>query len=184
MAISLKKNGGINLDKGLKNVIFTMTWDSAADVDIQATAVTNERAGEDEDFVFYGNLEHPSGAIKHSGDIKNGSKLPGKIDKEYIKISLTDVPDNKDEIILTASINNAIARGQHFGKIGQVEARLIDADTQEVLAVFDLDEDLVGESVAKLATLKRVGSIWRYERKVVPVDSLETFLLSVGLEVE
>ena len=38
------------------------------DVDVSAMVLTDGKAGEDGDFVYYGSpdLEHPSGAIKHS----------------------------------------------------------------------------------------------------------------------
>lgn len=183
MAVSLKKNSGINLDKGLNNLILTVSWDTQMDIDIEALLLTDGRAGEDADFIFYGNLEHPSGALKHSGDVRDGSKVVG-IDDEYISIILKEIPPIKNELVLSASIYNGINRGQHFGKAGNAVCKLIDKDTNEVLVEYHLDKDLIGETCARIAKLHKEGSAWRFTALGEPVQSLERILLDAGLEVE
>lgn len=183
MAISLKKNTGINLEKGLKNLILTVSWDTKMDIDIHALLLTDGRAGEDADFIFYGNLEHPSGAVVHSGDIKDGSKTTG-VDDEYITIKLDEIPPVKNEIILSASIHNAVNRGHHFGKATNAVCKLIDTDTNEIKVEYALDQDLIGEHCAKIAKLTKEGAIWRFTALGESVPSLERLLLDAGLEVE
>jgi tellurium resistance protein TerD len=183
MAISLKKNSGINLDKGLNNLILTVSWDTKMDIDISALLLTDGKAGEDADFVFYGNLEHPSGSIKHSGDVRDGSKMTG-VDDEYITIILKEIPPVKNELVLNASIYNAINRGHHFGKAGDAVCKLIDKDNDEVLVEYHLDKDLIGETCARIAKLHKEGTAWRFTALGEPVQSLERILLDAGLEVE
>nr|DAV25054.1 MAG TPA: TerD-like protein [Caudoviricetes sp.] len=183
MAISLKKNSGINLEKGLKNLILTVSWDTKMDIDIHALLLTDGRAGEDDDFIFYGNLEHPSGAIIHSGDVKDGSRATG-VDDEYITIVMDEIPPIKNQILLSASIHNAVNRGQHFGKATDAVCKLIDKDTNEVLVQYALDQDLIGEHCAKIAQLTKEGSVWRFTALGQPMPSLERILLDAGLEVE
>lgn len=183
MAISLKKNSGINLEKGLKNLILTVSWDTKMDIDIHALLLTDGRAGEDEDFIFYGNLEHPSGAVIHSGDIKDGSKAVG-VDDEFITINLDELPPVKNQLLLSASIHNAVNRGHHFGKATNAVCKLIDKDTNEVLVEYALDQDLIGEHCAKIAKLTKEGSVWRFTALGESVPSLERLLLDSGLEVE
>ena len=179
MAINLQKGAGISLDKGLKDVLFTVSWDSNVDVDIHALVLTGGRGACDEDFVFYGNLQHPSGAIKHSGDVLNGSYAIG-VDDEYITVTLDQVPATKDEILLTASIYNANLHGLHFGKVAGAVAKIIDKATNEVLATFNLDRDLLGEHTAELARLVKVNGVWKFENVSKPAMSLESLLVSKG----
>ena len=73
MAINLTKGSGINLEKQLEELMFTVSWDTNIDVDIHCLVLTDGKGACDEDFVFYNNLQHPSGAINHSGDIRDGS---------------------------------------------------------------------------------------------------------------
>lgn len=179
MAINLAKGNGINLDKGLEDLLFTVSWDTSIDVDIHAMVLTDGRGACDEDFVFYGNLTHPSQAIKHSGDVKDGSRATG-IDDEFIAVHLKDIPEGKNEIILSASIHNASTHGLHFGKVGRSIAKVIDKATNTVLAEFRLDKDLLGEHTAELARLIKANGAWRYENVSKPAMSLESLLTSKG----
>ena len=83
MPISLSKGQKVSLTKGnpsLKNIMVGLGWDvnafdSGADFDLDASAFlvgSNGKCITEKDFVFYGNLEHPSGAVKHMGDNLTG----------------------------------------------------------------------------------------------------------------
>ena len=78
MPISLKKGQKVSLTKenpGLKNVVVGIGWDINAfdtggdfDLDAAAFCLTDSgKVSDQKDFVFYGNLTHPSGAIQHMG---------------------------------------------------------------------------------------------------------------------
>ena len=53
------------------------------------------------EFVFYGNLEHGSGSVKHMGDNLTGE---GDGDDEQILIDLSKVPSNVEKIAFTVTI--------------------------------------------------------------------------------
>ena len=83
MPISLKKGQKVSLTKdnpGLKKVVVGLGWDvnqydtgGAFDLDAAAFLLTDSgRVSKSEDFVFYGNLKHPSGAVQHIGDNLTG----------------------------------------------------------------------------------------------------------------
>ncbi len=182
MAINLEKGKGINLNKGLEELIFTCSWDTKHDVDIHCFVLTNGKGSCDEDFVFYNNLNHPTGAVVHSGDIRDGSKAIG-VDDEFITITLKDLPTNKDELVFSASINNAEVHGLHFGKVGNSTAKIIDKATNTVLAQFQLDKDLMGEHVAELARVVKTNGAWRFENLSKPAMSLEGLLTTKGFNV-
>ena len=95
MPVSLKKGQKVSLTKGnpgLKNVVVGIGWDINAfdtggdfDLDAAAFCLTDSgRVSDSNDFVFYGNLVHPSGAVQHMGDNLTGA---GDGDDEQIKIN-------------------------------------------------------------------------------------------------
>ena len=76
MPINLTKGQKVDLTKGnpgLKKIMVGLGWDvnqfdSGADFDLDAAAFLlgeNGKTPTEKEFVFYGNLEHPSGAVKH-----------------------------------------------------------------------------------------------------------------------
>ena len=181
MAIKLKKNsGGIPLNKGYNNLALRVSWaETNVDIDIMAMVLTDGKAEEDADFVYYGvpNLQHPSGAIKHSGDSRKGGE-------ETITLILNEIPPIKNEIVLIASIDHAINRGQHFGKVPSAIIELIDLDNgNDVIADYNPAQDLMGEICARLIKVFKVGSTWKIEAVPEGVSGLEQIVTDAGLEV-
>lgn len=99
MPINLTKGQKVDLTKGkpsLKKIMVGLGWDvndfdSGADFDLDASAFilgANGKCRTERDFVFYGNLEHPSGAVKHMGDNLTGE---GEGDDEQILVDLNKV---------------------------------------------------------------------------------------------
>ena len=111
MPISLKKGQKVSLTKGnpgLKNVVVGLGWDTNAydtgsdfDLDAAAFCLTDSgKVASQNDFVFFGNLSHPSGAITHLGDNLTGA---GDGDDEQIKIDLSKVPAEITKIAFTVT---------------------------------------------------------------------------------
>ena len=112
MPINLTKGQKVDLTKGnpgLKSIMVGLGWDvnqfdSGADFDLDAAAFMlgqNGKCPTEKEFIFYGNLEHSSGAVKHMGDNLTGE---GEGDDEQIKIDLTMVPPNVEKIAFTVTI--------------------------------------------------------------------------------
>ena len=100
MAINLSKGQKVDLTKGnpgLSQIVVGLGWDvnifdSGAAFDLDAAAFMvggNGKCPTEKEFVFYGNLEHPSGAVKHMGDNLTGE---GDGDDEQIVVDLAKVP--------------------------------------------------------------------------------------------
>ena len=115
MPVSLKKGQKVSLTKdnpGLTKVVVGLGWDvnafdTGGDFDLDAAAFLLADTGKitkSEDFVFYGNLTHPSGSVQHQGDNRTGV---GDGDDEQIKIELKSVPDNITKIAFTVTIYEA-----------------------------------------------------------------------------
>ena len=118
MPINLAKGQKVDLTKGnpgLKNIMVGLGWDvnaydSGADFDLDAAAFMlgeNGKCPTEKEFVFYGNLEHASGAVKHMGDNLTGE---GEGDDEQIEIDLTKIPANVSKIAFTVTIYDSDVR--------------------------------------------------------------------------
>ena len=120
MPINLSKGQKVDLTKGnpsLKNMMVGLGWDvnafdSGADFDLDAAAFMlgeNGKCPTEKEFIFYGNLSHASGAVKHMGDNLTGE---GEGDDEQIQIDLSKVPANVTKIAFTVTIYDAEPRRQ------------------------------------------------------------------------
>ena len=97
MPINLTKGQKVDLTKGnpsLTKIVVGLGWDvnvydSGAAFDLDAAAFMTNSAGKcptEKEFVFYGNLEHVSGSVKHMGDNLTGE---GDGDDEQIVVIVT-----------------------------------------------------------------------------------------------
>lgn len=170
MAISLTKGQKVDLTKnnpGLKNVLVGLGWDinrfdSGSDFDLDASAFLVQENGKvsgDQDFIFYSNLEHPSGAVVHLGDNRTGA---GDGDDEQITVDLSKVPENVARIAFTVTIYDAESRRQNFGQVANAFIRLVNADTDEEIVRYDLGEDFSIETAMVVGELYRHNGEWKF----------------------
>lgn len=170
MAVSLSKGQKVDLTKGnpgLTKVLVGLGWDvnkydGGADFDLDAAAFLtkdNDKVASDEDFVFYNNLKHKSGAVEHMGDNRTGE---GEGDDEEIKIDIAKVPASVAKIAFTVTIDQAQERGQNFGQISNAYIRVVDVATNRELIRYDLGEDYSIETAVVVGELYRHGSDWKF----------------------
>ena len=102
MPVSLQKGQKVSLTKGnpgLKKVVVGLGWDvnqfdTGGDFDLDAAAFLLTDSGKvsrQEDFIYFGNLTHPSGSVQHMGDNLTGA---GEGDDEQIRVDLSKVPEH------------------------------------------------------------------------------------------
>ncbi len=170
MPISLSKGQKVNLTKGnpgLKNVVVGLGWDvnafdTGGSFDLDAAAFllgANGKVTKTEDFVFYGNLTHPSGSVQHLGDNLTGD---GAGDDEQIKVNLANVPAEIDKIAFTVTIYDAEQRHQNFGQVNNAFIRIYNEDNGEELLRYDLGEDYSIETAVVFAELYRNNGEWKF----------------------
>ena len=137
MPINLSKGQKEDLTKGnpgLKSIMVGLGWDvnafdTGADFDLDAAAFmcgSNGKCPTEKEFIFYGNLEHPTGCVKHMGDNLTGS---GEGDDEQIMVDLTQVPSDIERIAFTVTIYDADVRRQNFGQVSNAFIRIVDDAT-------------------------------------------------------
>ena len=170
MPVNLTKGQKVSLTKGnpgLRNVVVGLGWDvnafdSGADFDLDASAFlagANGKCPMDKDFIFYGNLEHESGAVKHMGDNLTGE---GDGDDEQIKVDLTKLPDTITHIAFTATIYEAETRRQNFGMVNNAFIRIVNEASGEELLRYDLGEDFSIETAVVFGELYKHNGEWKF----------------------
>lgn len=170
MPINLSKGQKIDLTKGnpnLKKILVGLGWDvnefdSGNDFDLDASAFlvgSNGKCPRETDFIFYGNLEHSSGAVKHMGDNRTGA---GEGDDEQILVDLTKVPENIAKIAFTVTIYDAGKRRQNFGQVNNSFIRIVDEATDMELIRYDLGEDFSIETAIVVGELYRYNGAWKF----------------------
>lgn len=171
MSVSLTKGQRIDLTKGrpsLKKVIIGLGWDvnqydGEADFDLDASVFMtkkNGKVGSDDDFIFYGNTQHNTKSVIHTGDNRTGD---GDGDDETIKVKLDAIPDDYTTLSVAVTIYDAENRLQNFGMVNNSYVRLIDDETGEELLRYDLSEDFSTETAIIVAEIYKKNGEWKFK---------------------
>lgn len=170
MPINLSKGQKVDLTKtnpGLTRVTVGLGWnaniyDTGGSFDLDASAFLlkeNGTVSNDSDFIFYNNLVHPTGAVRHMGDNRTGI---GDGDDEQIVIDLTKIPTEITKIAFTATIHDEEHRGLNFGQVSDAYIRIFNSDTNEELAKYDLTEDYSIETSVVFGEIYRHNGEWKF----------------------
>jgi stress protein len=170
MPVNLQKGQKVSLTKdnpGLNNVVVGIGWDinrfdTGGDFDLDSAAFMLTDAGRvsnQDDFIFFGNLTHPSGSVRHLGDNLTGA---GDGDDEQIRIELSKVPANISRIAFTVTIYDAEQRRQNFGQVSNAYVRIFDESNGVELLRYDLGEDFSIETAAVFGELYKNGAEWKF----------------------
>ncbi len=170
MAVNLTKGQKVDLTKGspgLTKLLIGLGWDinkydGGASFDLDTAAFllgADRKTTSDADFVFYGNLKHPSGSVEHLGDNLTGE---GEGDDEQIKVNLAEIPASIEKVAFTATIYDAEARNQNFGQVSNAFIRVVNEDTGEELIRYDLCEDFSIETAVVVAEIYRHNGEWKF----------------------
>jgi tellurium resistance protein TerD len=170
MPVSLQKGQKVSLTKGnpgLTKVVVGLGWDvnqfdTGGDFDLDAAAFLLADSGKttgSQDFVFYGNLKHPSGSVEHMGDNLTGA---GDGDDEQIKIDLSKVPAEITKIAITVTIYEAESRRQNFGQVSNAFIRICNEATGEEMLRYDLGEDFSIETAVVFGELYKNNGEWKF----------------------
>lgn len=164
MAIKLSKGQKIDLTKSnplLNRVLIGLGWTAGQGVDLDTAAFLLRADGKvdsDDDFVFYGNLKHKSGAVEHSGDSRTG----GSSDVEQIHIDLSRVPNDVEKIDFTATIYDAKTRQQNFGMVKDAYIRVLDESSGQELIRFNLGDQFSVETAIVVGEIYRHKGNWKF----------------------
>ncbi len=193
MPVNLQKGQKVSLTKGnpgLSKVVVGLGWDvnqfdtgGAFDLDAAAFLLgDNGKASVSEDFVFYGNLNHPTGCAQHMGDNLTGA---GDGDDEQIRVDLSKVPADISKIAFTVTIYEAEQRRQNFGQVNNAFIRVYNEETGEELVRYDLGEDFSIETAVVFGELYKNNGEWKFNAIGCGYQGgLAALCANYGVEVE
>ena len=176
MSVNLQKGQKVELRKNnggaLRRVMVGLGWDEIQqsrglfspkpqDIDCDASAFlcVNGRLRDIKDIVYFGNLNHFSGCVRHMGDNLTGA---GDGDDEQIMVELAALPSQYDRMIIVVNIYQAAQRRQHFGMIRNAFIRICDAETGQELLKYDLSEIYSGMTAMVFGELYRYNGAWKF----------------------
>lgn len=164
--LSLRKSNGVHL----KHIAIALGWmansKGGEDFDLDASVFMigdDKKVRHTRDFVFFNNQTSPCGSIVHSGDDRVGNTSSESKDVETIKINLETIPERIKELVPIITIYDAHARRQNFGQVSDAYIRIIDLDTGNEVARFDLSENSSAYCSNITARIYRDGEGWTFE---------------------
>jgi tellurium resistance protein TerD len=170
MGVSLQKGGNVSLEKvapGMTKMLLGLGWDSRAsdgtDFDLDASVFMVGADGKvrvDGDFIFYNNLKSACGSVEHTGDNKTGE---GDGDDEAVKVDLSLIPADVNKVIVGVTIHEAESRNQNFGQVSNAFIRVVNQDSNEEVARYDLSEDYSVETALVFGELYRHNNEWKFK---------------------
>ena len=181
MGVNLQKGQKVNLKKSdgqaLSRIRIGLGWDpveqkkgglfgsifggSAPDIDCDASVIVCKggRLSGKDDVVYFGNLKHSSGAIRHTGDNLTGE---GDGDDEQILVDLTAVPADYDKLVFVVNIYDCESRKQDFGMIANAFIRICDERTGEEFCRYNLSESYAGMTAMIFGEIYRYNGEWKF----------------------
>lgn len=150
----------INLSKeqpSLKRVLMKLVWEGE-DLDASVVLLNNQskfiRKDDQSSMVFYHNLT--AAGITHSGDLRDGGS-------EEVVIELDKVEAGVETLMFVATSHAETPQEKvTFGQVRNAKAYLINADTNEALYEFDLEEDHSTSTAVEMARLYKKDNEWRF----------------------
>ncbi|MFD3531553.1 TerD family protein [Streptomyces sp. NPDC058664] len=123
--------------------------------EVEASALLLDATGRvrgDGDLVFYNQLTHPSGAVRHIGQVRDEEQRVA----DWLEIDTALVEPGVQRIAITASSEDGT-----FGQVPGLHIRTISAGTGEQLALYEV-EDAATETAFVLGEFYRREGAWKF----------------------
>ncbi|WP_329389610.1 TerD domain-containing protein [Streptomyces sp. NBC_01351] len=150
--MSLQK--GANVPVPSARVRVELGWQGgpgAPDVDVSALLLTAAgKVRSDDDFVFYNQPVHGSGAVRHEGRRQDGTGV-----LETIAVALASVEQEVGTVVVAASTDGT------FGQVAGLFVRVVDAESGAETARFDAT-GATSETAFVLGELYRRNGAWKF----------------------
>lgn len=167
---------GANVAVPASAVRVELGWQSGPgvpDADASALLLAGAKVRSDDDFVFYNQAVHPSGAVRYEG------KQQGQTVVDALSVNLGQVEPQIETIVLAAS-----ADGGTFGQFRRLYIRVIDAANGVEVARFD-SSGATTETAFVLGELYRRQGAWKFRAVGQGYDSgLAGLATDFGISVD
>lgn len=169
MSIELTKGERFNLSKetpDFSKIAIALGWQvsqTAQNCDIDASVFmlgADGRIPDEKYFVFYNNLTSPDGAVRHSGDSRNG-QIDG--DDETVYLDLSKINSAIQEIVFVVTIHEGQEKNQSFSQVTNAFIRLYNSETGSQIFRYDLNQKFSQETALEFGRLYKKNGEWRFQ---------------------
>ncbi|HBK99149.1 MAG TPA: stress protein [Microcoleaceae bacterium UBA10368] len=169
MSIELTKGERFNLSQEVPNfqkLAIALGWQvsqTAQNCDIDASVFmlgADGRIPDEKYFVFYNNLTSPDGAVRHSGDSRNG-QVEG--DDETVYVDLSKINSTIQEIVFVVTIHEGQQKNQSFSQVTNAFIRLYNSETLGELVRYNLNQIFSQETALEFGRLYKKNGEWRFQ---------------------
>jgi len=177
--------------QGLRKIKVAMGWAfnpyGGKPMDVDLCCFILDRNGmtrEDEDFVFYNNMQGAGLAVKLLGDKTSGGDTnPDMTDAEQITIDFENLSFDIWRIVFVASIYDGVENDQSFDVLRQAVFRIENLETGQEIVRGTFSGHKLGEATAiRVAEISRDGVEWHYNLLKEPVvEGLSAIAKQYGL---
>ncbi|MGW5860625.1 TerD family protein [Streptomyces sp. NPDC055239] len=155
MGADMTMSKGSNVPVPAPAVRVELGWTAGAGVpDADASALLLAASGKvrsDDDFIFYNQAVHSSGAVRHEGKKTEGGRV-----SDALVVDLARVEPAIETVVLAASTD-----GGAFGQVPGLFIRVVDAANGAEIARYD-SEDATVETAFVLGELYRRQGAWKF----------------------
>ncbi|MFJ5717595.1 TerD family protein [Neobacillus sp. NPDC093127] len=184
MLTQVKKGARVDLTKNqihLTKLIVEIGWESETPLDIDASIFMIGSDGKclnDESIIFYGNSSSADGSIHHSVQTQ-----PSK-NSEQFQIDLKKVASVTDKLVITLTIYDSDKVGHNFSQMKNAYLKLMDADSQQEILLYSLDQYSI-ENTLVLAEIYRRNGDWKFSTNTGGfAGGLAALCRHFGLEIQ
>jgi tellurium resistance protein TerD len=158
-------------DPALRKICVGFGWDiesfntDAVDFDVSLFLIgKDDKTRNDDDFVFYNQMETLDGGVIHHGDSRTGA---GDGDDESITIDFNALPFDVSKLVFVISIYRGDEKQHMISMMKNAYMRVVNADTSMELLRYDLDEVIEGKTETAMiaAHINREGPKWHFVPK-------------------
>ena len=169
MSIELTKGERFNLSQEVPNfnkLAIALGWQvsqTAQNCDIDASVFmlgADGRIPDEKYFVFYNNLTSPDGAVRHSGDSRNG-QIEG--DDETVYVDLSKINSAIQEIVFVVTLHEVQEKNQSFSQVTNAFIRLYNSETESELVRYNLNQIFSEETALEFGRLYQKNGEWRFQ---------------------
>jgi len=169
MSIELTKGERFNLSKetpDFSKIAIALGWQvsqTAQNCDIDASVfmlAADGRIPDEKYFVFYNNLTSPDGAVRHSGDSRNG-QIEG--DDETVYVDLSKINSAIQEIVFVVTLHEGQQKNQSFSQVTNAFIRLYNSENLSELVRYNLNQIFSQETALEFGRLYQKNGEWRFQ---------------------
>lgn len=181
----IEKGSKFEIEKGIKQIQVGLGWDAQEGVDLDGSVfdLVHLPGGQPK---FYGDGSHavcyantaakqpdgtiqsmnprsgtPDGAIKHSGDAREGGG--GDAPDEIIDVDFSKMPDSIVELAVWITIYHAKKNGTNFSHVHKSYLRITDANAPgQPLAQYDLGKEFGQSTAVQVGSFVKETGLWSF----------------------